>query len=347
MYVTPAGGTWSGSGYSIAGVSSGGPVRFPSGNYTFQNGAKITTNYPNTIIEGGVWNFKGSGSGLDIGNSTPRFEMGEGEYSFTNGASFSISGSAQDVNIGSGATEDTDNYFYFSGGGGLTTGGSNKTTIYPGTYIFDGGPGFTVSGNAELTFMPGTYEFWFRNGADFSFSGSSTINAADDATVKMYFYGSDSNPSNLDMSGYTNFNLPSGEYYFDRGQMRNSGSARIFGEEVFLYFTNGSYLHSSGMGGFGFTAPDWEIYPGYYPGVFMYSDRDNTAPFQWNGYSTAVSEGIVYLPSSPMYRSGYSYGMQWQGQLIVDSLILSGSNTTGVEYVEYVETEIPSVYLVE
>lgn len=346
-YVAPAGGTWNGSGYQIAGNSGGGAVRFPSGNYTFQNGAQISTNYPDTILEGGVWNFKGSGSGLNIGGSTPRFEMQQGEYSFTNGASFNIGGNSPNNIIGSGGTDYTDTYMYFSGGGGLQTGGSNDVTIYPGTYIFDGGPGFTMSGNAKLTFMPGTYEFWFRNGADFSFSGSSKINLAGDTWVKMYFVGSSSNTSNLQMSGDTNFQIPSGEYYFDRGQMLNSGSTRIHGEEVFLYFKNGSYLSSSGMGGFSFTAPDWEIYPGYYPGVYMYSDRDNTASFRWDGYSTSVSEGIVYLPASPLYRSGYSYGMQWRGQLIVDSLIVSGNNMTGVEYVEYVETEIPSVYLVE
>jgi hypothetical protein len=149
------------------------------------------------------------------------------------------------------------------------------------------------------------------------------------------------------MSGSTNFNIPSGEYYFDHGQMLNSGSSRIHGEDVFLYFKNGSFMHSSGSAGFSFTAPDWEIYPGYYPGVYMYSDRDNTASFRWDGSSSQSSEGIVYLPSSPLYRSGSSRSMQWRGQLIVDSFIVSGSNATSVEYVEYVETEIPSVYLVE
>lgn len=338
--------TYNGGGANcvdINNVPSGNQATFTADSYRFTGGAGISigggNSGPIVMSAGGTYNFVG-GPGISIGGSTPTFTMQSGSYSFTNGAGITISGSAPGNYIGGGT-------LYFGGGGGITTGGSNHVTLGPGTYIFDGGSGFSMSGSARLQFTPGTYTFYFLNGADWSFSGSSYIQTQSGVYVRAYFYGSGNNPSNLQMSGSTNFSIPTGEYYFDNGRFLNSGSSLISGSNVFLYFRNGGYLSSTGSASFGFTAPTSTIYPGYYPGVFLYSDRANTASFQWNGSTSSVSRGTIYLPSSPVTMGGASNGKTFEGQFIADRFILGGSNNTTVQFVEYVQTSVPKVFLVE
>lgn len=352
--------TWSGGGSGCVSVENipGDGFLFQSGNYRFNNGAGLNVGGGNTgtiTLGGGTWVFNGNSSGIRVGGSTPHFRMNAGTYMFLNGAGITIGGSAPNNQLGYGSTGVGSNLFYFSGGGGIDPGGSNQVTLYPGRYIFNGGPGIDFSGSSRLIFSPGHYEFWFTNGAGFRFSGSSRIEYNGSVWAKMYFYGNDSNiPSycsvnrtQLCMSGSTSFNVPPGEYYFDRAAMINSGSTTIVGHDVFLYFKNGSYLYSSGSAAFAFTAPEHELYPGYYPGVFMYSDRGNTAAFQWNGSTSTLSKGVIYLPQSPLTMTGASHGKVIAGQMIVDRLNLSGSNHTTIEFVEHVSMETPVVTLVE
>jgi hypothetical protein len=312
----------------VANIPGGQTFSFPTGDYSFQSGAGINIGGGNggqIVLGGGTWNFDGNG-GITVGGSTPNFEMRYGRYSFTNGAKIDIGGSANNNIIGSGGGSSYSNStFYFSGGGGINTGGSNKVTLYPGTYIFDGGPGIWMHGSDQLIFKSGTYKFYFRNGASLKFSGSSRIISDAGTHVEMYFYGGARSWSDLDMSG----------------------STVIKGENVFLYFKNDGYLESTGSASFSFTAPETVVYPGYYPGVFMYSDARNTATFEWHGSTASVSKGTVYLPSSPLKFGGASYGKQIEGQVIVDRLITGGSTMMGIDYVEYVETSAPAVYLTE
>ena len=345
---TPA--SYSNCTVRVNNVPNGQTFRFPSGQYRFQNNADIQIGGGNNgaiVLEGGTWNFVGNRAGIGVGGSTPTFIMDQGRYSFLDGASISIGGSAPDNVLGRYGSSANSSVFYFSGGGGIRTNGSNRLTLNPGTYIFDGGSGLNMSGSDQLILNSGTYEFWFRNGADLSFSGSSRI-MSNGARVKMYFYGgSNNNWSDLTMSGSTSFNIPSGEYYFDRGRFLNSGSTTIAGQSVLLYFKNGGYLESTGSASFSFTAPTTQVYPGYYPGVFMYSDPSNTATFEWHGSTASVSRGAIYLPKSPLKFGGSSSGKSIEGQVIVDRLITSGSTGFTVEFVEYVATTLPKVYLVE
>jgi len=331
-----------GCNVTVTGDSSHGDFTFPNGKYKFTNGSGVSLGYQNRMvyIEKGTWNFVG-GPGINLNGHPTTLDMRGGEYSFTGGAGINISGNSVGNHIGGN--------FYFQGGGGIKAGGSNGVTLYPGVYVFDGGLGIDFSGNARLHFAAGNYEFWFLNGADFSFSGSATITADPGAHAKMYFYSSGSNKADWTMSGWTDASqsIPSGEYYFDGGRIEASGSTKIRGDNVFMYFTNGAYLKSSGMAGFAFTAPTQQIYPGYYPGVFLYSDANNTAAFEWTGYTNGVSKGIIYLPSSKVVMSGYSNGKVFEGQFIADSFELSGNNKTVIQYHEYVQTAVPKVYLVD
>lgn len=328
---------------NIENIPSGQTFEMQSGSWKFDNGAGINVGGGNVgakiILRGGTWNFSGSNSGINVGGNTPSFEMRSGDYSFLNGARINFGGSNEGNVLGGGR-------YYFSGGGGLVAGGSTGVTIGPGTYIFDGGPGFNMGGSDGLHFDPGNYTFYFLNGADFQFTGNSKITFGNNVYVKMYFLGG-SNWSDLSMSGYSNFGLPPGEYYFKRGNFFNSGNSSISGENVFLYFTDGGRLESSGSAYFDFTAPTTQIYPGYYPGVFLYSDPSNTATFKWQGTTNATSKGVIYLPSSPLTMSGASGGVGFEGQIIVDRLITSGYTVLTVNYVEYVQMQTNRVFLVQ
>lgn len=316
-----------------------GAFTFPNGQYRFNN-AQLNLQYQNQMIyiNNGTWNFNG-GNGLQLNGHPTTLDMRGGQYSFTNGARLSISGNSMGNHIGGN--------FYFGGGGNFTASGSNAVTLYPGTYVFDGGTGLNFSGNSTLHFAAGQYTFYFLNGADFSFAGSARITADPNAYARMYFYGSQHNSSDLSMSGNSDMVMPSGQYYFNRGNFTATGSSLISAQNVFFYFTNGGYMRSNGMAGFAFTAPTTQIYPGYYPGVFVYSDASNTAEFEWTGYTNGVSRGIVYLPSSRVVMSGFSNGKVFEGQFIADSFRTSGNHRTVVEYVEYIETAVPRVFLVD
>ncbi len=343
-------GTYSGGGSScinIGGSTSGSytTYNFPSGHYKLTNGAGMSSSFGKVNMNGGTWIFNG-GSGLSIQNPTD-FEAYAGNYAFLGGATISMQGNVQKVALGTGATKYSDNIFYFTGGGGITVSGGNSLYLYPGTYIFDGGPGLSMSGNVHLTFEPGTYKFYFDKGAGISFSGGSTINTDPDSYVQAWFLGSSSQPSNMAISGNTDFSIPSGEYYFDYGNFTGSGSLTISGEDVFLYFEHKSALTSSGNAKFGFTAPTTKIYNGYYPGVFMYANANDSQTFTWTGATSAVSQGAVYLPSAPVVMTGASNAKVMIGQFIANSFSLSGNNSTTVEYKEYVSTATPKVYLVQ
>lgn len=339
VYITTAvPGTYNSCTYTVTGRNEG-PFTFPNGNWRF-NGGGLNLGYQDQVVylNGGTWNFNG-GNGINLNGYPTTLDMRTGNYSFTGGAGINIGGNSYGNHIGGN--------YYFHGGGGITAGGYNAVTFYPGTYVFDGGSGINFSGNSTLHFAPGNYEFWFLNGADFTFSGSARITSDPGAYAKMYFYGTAANSSNLSMSGDSAMGMPSGQYYFDRGNFTASGSSKISATNVFFYFTNGGYMRSSGMSGFGFTAPTTEIYPGYVPGVFVYSDRSNTAEFEWTGYTSTISKGIVYLPSSPVVMSGFSNGKVFEGQFIADSYRLSGNNKTVVEYYQYIDFDSPKAYLVD
>jgi Flp pilus assembly protein TadG len=349
VYSVPS-GTYSNCTINVQNVPSGQTMQFVNGQYRFQSNAKITTGGSNTgdiVFRGGTFNFVG-GNGISVNGTTSHFEMDAGSYSFTNGATINLGGSANDNNFCVGSGSASGCTMYFSCGGGIEVGGSNSVTLNPGTYIFDGGAGLDMSGSDNLTFSPGNYVMWFLNGADLSFSGSSRISTSSSVHAIMYFYGASGNGwSDLDMSGSTSFNIPTGEYYFDHGRFLNSGSTTIKGDSVLLYFKNGGYLSSTGSASFGFTAPTTTVYTGYYPGVFMYSDASNTASFEWHGSTSSVSKGAIYLPSSPLLFGGSSNGKTIEGQVIVDRMLTGGSTGLTVQFVEYVKTQTPKVWLVE
>jgi hypothetical protein len=325
-----------------------------TGNYKFTNNTGISVSLNGTLdtaqIDGGTYIFNGSKGGISVGGSTNNFIMKKGSYAFLTGANLSITGNAPNNVLCNGALTYNDCTVYFSGGGGISAGGSNHVTLNPGTYIFDGGTGLSMSGGDQLTFNAGTYKFYFRNGAGLDLSGSSIVNPVGNPYVQMYFSGSTSPTttwSNFSMSGNTNMQIPTGEYYFDHGNFTASGSTAITGTNVFLYFKNLGFLQSSGSASFGFTAPTTTIYPRYYPGVFIYGDRSNNATFTWTGATSSVSQGIVYIPGSKLIMTGSSTSKVMIGQIIANSFDLSGNNNTQVQYQKYVDTSIPRAYLVQ
>jgi hypothetical protein len=325
---------------SCINIQNAGAVTVNAGQrLTGGAGVSIGGNTSSVTFAGGTHNFVG-GPGIAVSGNTNRVELQSGSYSFTSGAHINISGNAPN-NILNGGT------FYFSGtGSGITSAGNNNVTIGPGTYIFDGGTGIDLSGNVTLHFNSGNYIMWFGSGADLSFTGNARITFSAGVHVTMYFYGG-SSWSDLATTGNTAFSVPSGEYYFDHGRFLNTGNQLIRGNSVLFYFKRDGYMEVTGNSSFSFSAPTTSVYSGYYPGVFLYSDRANTATFTWTGNSSAVSQGAIYLPSSPLQMTGNSGGRVLAGQVIADRFTFTGNTNITVEFTEVVETGAPAVYLVE
>lgn len=313
---------------------------FRGDQYRFLNGSKIELQASRTVLGNGTFNFVGNNGGISANGSVPGFAMEGGQYSFLNGARINLNGTVVDPVVGG--------TFYFSGGGGFTVGSNINLTLTPGTYIFDGGSGFTIGGGGDLNFAPGEYTFYFR-GSGLHFSGNTRITAGNNVYVRMYFLDG----SQLTMNGSTRFDLPSGEYYFDRSgpgrdcKMTINGNTVVAGDNVFFYFGKDCNLTTTGSASYGFTAPTTEIYPGYHPGIFMYAHPANTKQFQWNGSTQAQSVGVIYLPSATLKMSGASTGKVFKGQMIAGQFELGGGNSTELEYEQYVEIDLPAVYLIQ
>ncbi len=317
----------------------GGTFNFPNDHYRFGNNSGIyLEGYPHVSMVGGIYNYTGPSGGIHIKNAQ-NFVMQGGQYSFLNGAKLEISGNSPNNTLGG--------TFYFGGGGGIKAAGSYNITLNAGTYIFDGGAGIAMSGPPRLHLNAGVYEFWFLDGAGLSFTGGSTITADPGAYVRMYFYGTSSKHAEFTYDGNTEMTIPSGEYYFDNASMLNTGSGRVRGDNVFFYFRNDGRMAALADGSFAFNAPSAMIYPGYVPGVVIYSERGNTAPFIWTGKTGGPSSGIIYIPSAPVYFGRSSKGMVFTGQFIADSFYTKGDTSITLTYYQYIETDTPVAYLVD
>lgn len=129
-----------------------------------------------------------------------------------------------------------------------------------------------------------------------------------------------------------------GIYYFDNATVHLEGNnARLIGDDVLLYFTNGSTL---------------EITPGTveltgYPskaGIAIWVADDT--PLDAGGNSDLFVEGIIYAPEAHVTLRGTGADVV-HGQVFVHDLEIVGTGAMGIRYVKSVDTERPKVFLVQ
>jgi hypothetical protein len=146
----------------------------------------------------------------------------------------------------------------------------------------------------------------------------------------------------LDVRG-TLLMLP-GVYYFGdsfrlEGQTDN---ALIQGSDVMLYFDDNARF-DPGNGHIKLSAPDESPYTGGLDGMLLWIA--NCTPFLMQAGGTFEMEGVLYAPCSHvrLYGSPGTKGVQ----VVVGSLELAGGGSFDILFTEYIDADMPQVFLVE
>ena len=222
-----------------------------------------------------------------------------------------------------------------------TTGNSNPIFFNPGTYYLQNSSITLTGNNTTMQFAPGTYNFYVSGGS-VTFTGNNSGYVGNGTQVNFYFKN-----SNVTFTGNTTTYFPPGIYYFDNSNLSMTGNSTIVGQNVFFYFVNGAGWSSTGNTSYSFTASSTALYPGMQPHLLIYSDRGNTGSFSMTGNAGTLLDGIIYLPDTRLTMTGNASGTWARGQLIVKDLTATGNANVQVDYQDYVQVNVPAVYLIQ
>ncbi|MCM8749611.1 pilus assembly protein TadG-related protein [Thermomicrobiaceae bacterium CFH 74404] len=260
------------------------------------------------------------------GNDNLTFQAGT--YRFERAVSYSGNGT---VTLNSG-------FYQFDSG--FSVSGNATVVLHPGTYVFRGGA-FSITGNASVRLLSGQYNFFFIN-SSFLNTGNLQFSGTSPGQISFYMQNSD-----FATTGNSDTTLFPGIYYFDGGTFRLIGNQTIVGQDVLFYLANGARMDVVGNTSYRLAGSTTPLYPGMQPGLTIFQERGNTSTFRMVGNSGAFIQGIVYLPDAPLELSGNASGTWAEGQLIVDQLRNNGNTDAEVRYRQYVNIDLPAVWLIE
>jgi Flp pilus assembly protein TadG len=118
-----------------------------------------------------------------------------------------------------------------------------------------------------------------------------------------------------------------GEYYIETGDFSVSGNADLDATEVLVYLEQGNFTMSGG-GDFNFSAPS----SGPYQGLMLFMDQANVSTITISGNSVVNTSGTIYGALSAMALSGNGSGTVLNGQVIVNTLAISGNAAMTLNY---------------
>jgi Flp pilus assembly protein TadG len=158
------------------------------------------------------------------------------------------------------------------------------------------------------------------------------------------YYGSANNSTALTLDVRGTLQMQPGLYYFGNG-FRLEGQAsnsRIQGTNIMLYFTDNARF-DPGNAVIDLEAAQTSHYTGGQDGMLIWIA--NGTPFMMQSNGQFLLDGVIYAPQSRvrLYGSPSSNGVQ----VIVGSLELSGGGNFDILFTEYVEANIPRVFLVQ
>jgi hypothetical protein len=129
-----------------------------------------------------------------------------------------------------------------------------------------------------------------------------------------------------------------GVYYFDDASITLVGNnAHLIGDDVLLYFTNGSTIN--------ITPGTVELSGSPSNSHIAIWVADDT-PLDAGGNSDLFVEGIIYAPEAHVTLRGTGADVV-HGQVFVHDLEIVGTGSMGIRYVNHIDTTQPRIFLVQ
>jgi Flp pilus assembly protein TadG len=194
---------------------------------------------------------------------------------------------------------------------------------------------------AQAINMVTTQDELHQNVSNSNKQGSSVVRCPNGVICEMEpgYYG-----GNLTLDVHGTLVMKPGLYYFgDSFKLEGqSASTQFQGSDVFLYFGDSASFDPKHAKIVLSAAPE-SLYPGGLDGMLLWID--NGTPFLMQSNGQFQLEGVLYAPQSRVRLFG-APGTQGV-QVIVKSLELAGGNTYDILYTEYIDMNMPQVFLVQ
>lgn len=150
----------------------------------------------------------------------------------------------------------------------------------------------------------------------------------------------------LDVRNEATLDMQPGIYVFGEGfTLRGRGGATIQGDDVMVYIDDDSAgtLFDPDNATIELAAPESSPYAGGLDGMALWIA--NCSEFRKKASNSGVIDGVIYAPCSTVELSG-SPGAQGM-QVIVGNLELSGGGDFDILFEDFVEIEVPHIFLVQ
>ncbi len=143
---------------------------------------------------------------------------------------------------------------------------------------------------------------------------------------------------NFNSSGAVTFGA--GVYTLGPAGFKMNGSASLIGIGVTFYIKDGGTIDMNGSGTSVLKAPT----SGTYRGVLFFQSRTNNLDIHLNGNAVADGWGAVYAPAALVDFNGNASS---KFQIIADRFKMNGSSTLNITFENGIQTQVPSIKLLE
>jgi hypothetical protein len=152
--------------------------------------------------------------------------------------------------------------------------------------------------------------------------------------------------ANQSLSATGTVTFAPGVYYFENSDIALKNKGLLTGTGVTLYFT-GTSTFDPKNGDVDLEGPTTSLYTGGANGMVFWFAPSDCADIDLQGNGNMFFKGIFYAPCSDVTMHGNPAGDAINGQVIVNTLSVKGTSDYVVAYTKYVNTDRPSIFLVQ